>query len=102
MKVISENLIMGLGKKINLQILIHIIDYPDEDITIKKIAEKLNIDRSMAFRYLEKLKDTGYLEFDYQMQKSSPPKAIKVYQLKDEIKNNEKLIDLIKSIELSE
>jgi len=102
MKVISEKLIIGIGKKINLRILKYIIDHPDEEITIKKTAERLNIDRSMAFRYLEKLKDTGYLEFDYQMQKSSPPKAIKVYQLKDEIKNNEKLIDLIKSIELSE
>lgn len=99
--MISENLIIGLGKKLNIRILRYAIDHPDEEITIKKTAEKQNIDRSMAFRYLEKLHDIGYLKFDYKMQNSSPPKAIKVYQLKDEIKNNEKLIDIIKSIELS-
>lgn len=100
--MISENLILGMGNRVNLRILKYIVDHPDEELIIKEVAKKLNIDRSMAFRYLEKLCDAGYLEFDYKMQESSPPKAIKIYKLKDEIKNLENLIEFIRSIALSE
>lgn len=95
--MISENLILGLRSRINIRILKSLTDNLDEELTIEGTAENLEIDYSTAFRHLEKLCDAGYLTFDYENRES---KSMKIYHLKDEIKDNKKLIDLIQIIQL--
>jgi len=97
--MIPENLILGLGSRLNIRILKSLTDNLDKELTIEGMAKDLKIDYSTAFRHLEKLCDAGYFTFDYE---NKELKAIKTYYLKDEIKDNKKLIDFIQSIQLHE